>query len=195
MDDQTDRNWQIDRGWLQGEGQAVRHSPSPNFGPRPPGVQPDALVIHNISLPPGRYGGDEIEHLFTNCLDWDAHPYFQAIRGLTVSAHLLIRRDGEILQFVSFDDRAWHAGQSCFEGRGNCNDFSIGIELEGSDDVPYCDEQYTVLATVTRLLIDRYTGLREDRITGHSDIAPGRKTDPGPAFDWQRYRQAIGFVY
>ncbi len=131
--------YRIQQGWLQG----ARWVPSPNCGPRPAQAQPDLLVIHNISLPPGEFGGDCIEQLFTNCLDWDAHPYFREIRGLEVSAHLLVRRDGEVLQFVSCDDRAWHAGRSCFAGRDNCNDFSIGIELEGSDDVPYTAAQYS----------------------------------------------------
>ncbi len=151
----------------------------------------DLLVIHNISLPPGCYDGSCIERFFTNCLDWEEHPYFEEIRGVEVSAHLLIRRDGELVQFVDFDQRAWHAGNSCHRGRENCNDFSIGIELEGTDEEPYSDDQYEALAAVTRLLMDRYPGLSADRVVGHSDIAPGRKTDPGPAFDWARYRQMI----
>ena len=164
---------------------------SPNCGPRPDKCSPELLVIHNISLPPGQFGGDCIERLFTNCLDWDEHPFFAEIRGAQVSAHLLIRRTGELLQFVDLDERAWHAGQSCFGGRDNCNDFSIGIELEGTDDTPYTDEQYWVLVAVTRALQDRYKGISDDRIVGHSDIAPGRKTDPGPGFDWVRYRHSI----
>lgn len=166
----------------------ARRVPSPNFGPRPGGCVPQLLVIHNISLPPGQYGGDCIERLFTNCLDWDAHPFFDEIRGAEVSAHLLIRRCGELVQFVSFDDRAWHAGQSSFAGRDNCNDFSIGIELEGTDDEPYTAAQYQALAAVTRALLLQYSAMSRDGIVGHSDIAPGRKTDPGPAFDWNRYR-------
>lgn len=181
-------DYSLERGWIR----EARQAPSPNFGARPAGVEPDLLVIHNISLPPGEYGTDCVEQLFTNCLDWDAHPYFQAIRGLEVSSHLLIRRDGELVQFVSLLDRAWHAGQSCYQGRENCNDFSIGIELEGTDDEPYTDRQYAVLAAVTRSLLQAFPGLTERRITGHSDIAPGRKTDPGPAFDWGRYREALG---
>lgn len=165
--------------------------PSPNFGPRPDNCSPDLLVIHNISLPPGQFGSDCIERLFTNCLDWDEHPFFAEIRGAQVSAHLLIERTGELLQFVDLDERAWHAGQSCFAGRDNCNDFSIGIELEGTDDTPYTDEQYWVLVAVTRALQARYKGISDDRIVGHSDIAPGRKTDPGPGFDWVRYRHSI----
>ncbi len=179
--------YSLEQGWLSG----ARLVPSPNFGPRPEGTAVDLLVLHNISLPPGEYGTDCVERLFSNCLDWDAHPYFQQIRGLQVSAHLMIRRDGEVLQFVNLADRAWHAGQSCFEGRDNCNDFSIGIELEGSDDVPYTDAQYEELGAVTRCLLESVPGLNAARITGHSDIAPGRKTDPGPAFDWQRYRASL----
>ena len=166
----------------------ARWVPSPNCSPRPPGCAPDLLVIHNISLPPGRYGGGCIERFFTNCLDWEEHPYFGEIRGLRVSAHLLLQRDGELLQFVSFDERAWHAGTSCFRGRRDCNDYSIGIELEGADEDPYTEVQYQRLALVTRALLLHYTGLHPDRIVGHCDIAPGRKSDPGPAFDWRRYR-------
>jgi AmpD protein len=149
------------------------------------------LVIHNISLPPRCYGGDCIERFFTNRLDWDEHPFFEEIRDVQVSAHLLIQRAGEVVQFVNFAERAWHAGESCFEGRANCNDFSIGIELEGSDDEPYTDAQYATLTAVTTLLLTHYPALAAHRIVGHSDIAPGRKTDPGPAFDWQRYRQLL----
>lgn len=177
----------IEQGWLVG----VRRAPSPNFEPRPPGCAAELLVIHNISLPPGCYEGDCVEQFFTNCLDWEAHPFFAEIRDVKVSAHLLIRRNGELVQFVSFDDRAWHAGQSCHQGRENCNDFSIGIELEGTDDEPYLDVQYAELAAVSRALIRHYRDLTPQRITGHSDIAPGRKTDPGPAFDWARFRQSL----
>lgn len=174
-------------GWLP----AARRVPTENCELRPAGCLPDLLVIHNISLPPGQFDGDCIERLFTNCLDWDAHPFFAEIRGLRVSSHLLIRRDGELLQFVSFDDRAWHAGVSEFAGRDNCNDFSIGIELEGTDELPYTDAQYHALAAVTAALFRQYPDMGPERIVGHCDIAPGRKTDPGPAFDWQRYRRAI----
>lgn len=180
-------DYRIVNGWLE----PARRVPSENFEPRPPGAVPELLVIHNISLPPGEYGGDEIERFFTNCLDCDAHPFFDEIRGVKVSAHLLLRRDGEAVQFVSFDERAWHAGQSRFRGRDNCNDFSIGIELEGADDDPYTDAQYVALAGVTRALLDHYPALLSDAIAGHSDIAPGRKTDPGPAFDWPRYRATL----
>lgn len=164
---------------------------SPNFGPRPNACRPDLLVIHNISLPPGQFGGDCIQRLFTNCLDWGEHPFFSEIEGTRVSAHLLIERSGELTQFVDLEQRAWHAGQSCFAGRENCNDFSIGIELEGTDYIPFTDEQYAVLVAVTRTLLRQYPGITEDRIVGHSDIAPGRKTDPGPCFDWQRYRRLL----
>ncbi len=176
---------------LGGRLRQARYCPSPNCEPRPAGAAVELLVIHNISLPPGCYGGDGIERLFTNCLDWDAHPYFAGIRGLEVSAHLLVRRDGELVQFVDFDQRAWHAGRSCYRGRENCNDFSIGIELEGTDEEPYTDAQYRVLADVTRALLARYPALAPGRIVGHCDIAPGRKTDPGPAFDWRRYRDLV----
>ena len=131
--------------------------------------------------------GTCIEQLFTNCLDWSAHPFFEEIRGTEVSAHLLIRRSGELIQFVSFDERAWHAGQSQFSGEEDCNDFSIGIELQGCDDIPYTRQQYQVLGEVTAAIQKYYPRIVDERITGHSDIAPGRKTDPGPAFDWQRY--------
>jgi len=177
-------DYTLDRGWLQ----QARRVPSPNYGSRPADCAPELLVIHNIALPPRCYDGDCIERFFTNQLDWDEHPYFEEIRGVEVSSHLLIRRSGELVQFVSFDDRAWHAGLSSFDGRDNCNDFSIGIELEGSDDEPYADEQYAVLAEVTVLLLASYPGMATHKIVGHSDIAPGRKTDPGPAFDWVRYR-------
>jgi len=177
----------IDQGWLR----QARRVPSPNCGPRPPACVPELLVIHNISLPPRCYGSDHIERLFTNCLDWDEHPYFGEIRGMQVSSHLLIRRGGELLQFVAFDERAWHAGLSSYLGRENCNDFSIGIELEGVDDEAYTDAQYTALAAATHALLAHYPGLSASRIAGHSDIAPGRKTDPGPAFDWPRYRQLL----
>ena len=177
----------FEQGWLQ----QARRVPSPNFGPRPENCIPELLVIHNISLPPGEYGGDAIERFFTNCLDCDEHPYYQQVRGLQVSAHLLIRRSGELLQFVNFEQRAWHAGQSCFAGRDNCNDYSIGIELEGGDDDPYTRAQYQVLSLVTAALCAAYPAIGLEHIVGHSEIAPGRKTDPGPAFDWQRYRKEL----
>jgi len=169
-----------------GEISPARQSSSPNQDLRPAGTQPELLLIHGISLPPGEFGGPEIEQLFTNTLDWDAHPYFGQIRGLQVSSHLLIRRDGELLQFVPFTQRAWHAGESLFRSRTTCNDFSIGIELEGDDGTPYTDAQYEVLTGVSRALLQAYPGLTARRIAAHSDVSPGRKTDPGPAFDWLR---------
>lgn len=171
--------------------QPTRHVPSPNFGSRPAGCEPELLVIHNISLPPGQYGGDCVERLFTNCLDWDEHPFFDEIRGAQVSAHVLVRRDGEVVQFVDLRQRAWHAGQSCFAGRDNCNDFSIGIELEGTDDDAYTEVQYETLAAISKTLLAHYSEISRHRIVGHSDIAPGRKTDPGPAFDWDKYRALL----
>ncbi len=165
----------------------ARRCPSPNCDRRPAGSVIDLLVIHNISLPPGQFGGPWIEDLFMNRLDPEADPYFRAIHGQQVSSHLLIRRDGTLIQYVPLDERAWHAGRSCFDGRQACNDFSIGIELEGTDHDAYSDVQYRVLAQVTREILARYPAITPERITGHSDIAPGRKTDPGPAFDWERY--------
>lgn len=177
----------VEGGWLKG----ARRLLSPNEDERPAGMSIDMVVVHGISLPPGEYGGPWIDALFSNNLDPRAHPYFQEIAGLRVSSHLLIRRTGEITQYVSFDRRAWHAGVSCFRGRERCNDFSIGIELEGADDQPYTPAQYDELAKVTAALIASYPKITCDRIVGHADIAPGRKTDPGPAFDWERYRQAL----
>ncbi|MFW5824082.1 MAG: 1,6-anhydro-N-acetylmuramyl-L-alanine amidase AmpD [Marinobacter sp.] len=170
---------------------AARWCPSPNFGPRPDGDDISLLVIHNISLPPEQFGGPYIEDFFCDRLDTSAHPYFREIAGMTVSAHLLIRRDGELLQFVSLRDRAWHAGRSVFCGREECNDYSIGIELEGADQVPYTEAQYRQLASVTRDIMAAWPAITEDRIAGHSDIAPGRKTDPGPAFDWPCFRRLL----
>ncbi len=164
---------------------------SPNCDERPEEEQISLLVIHNISLPPAEYGGCWIDALFTNTLDAGAHPYFQTIAGQRVSAHALIRRDGEVVQYVPFQRRAWHAGKSCFQGRECCNDFSIGIELEGCDEQPYEDVQYERLIALTRALIQSYSAITSDRIVGHCDIAPGRKTDPGPAFDWEHYLGAL----
>jgi len=174
-------------GWFTNAHRVV----SLNQDPRPLGVLIDLLVIHNISLPPGEYGGPWIEALFLNRLDPLAHPYFTAIASLRVSAHLLIRRDGRLVQFVSLLNRAWHAGCSSFEGRCNCNDFSVGIELEGSDHEPFTPAQYQVLNAVTGDIMRRFPGITPSRITGHSHIAPGRKTDPGPYFDWDQYRMAL----
>ncbi len=159
--------------------------PSPNWDLRPPGEALTLLVIHNISLPPGQFGGDGIVRLFTNTLDCAAHPYYETLRGMRVSSHFLIRRQGDLIQFVPCACRAWHAGASSWNGRERCNDFSIGVELEGADDVPYTDAQYRRLAGLTAALRRRYPIAD---IVGHADIAPGRKTDPGPAFDWPRYR-------
>ena len=170
----------------------ARLCPSPNCDDRPEGAEPDLLVIHGISLPPGEFGGPEIEDLFMNRLDWDAHEYFSSICGLEVSAHLLIRRDGELIQFVPFTHRAWHAGASQFRGRDCCNDFSIGIELEGEDETPYSDSQYEVLIAATREILAAYSGLSARRIAAHSDLSPGRKSDPGPAFDWLRLYDGLG---
>lgn len=165
--------------------------PSPNCSDRPDQDDISLLVIHNISLPPGQFGGLHINELFCNQLDGQAHPYFATICELRVSAHLLIQRDGTVVQYVPFNRKAWHAGKSSFEGREECNEYSIGIELEGTDELPFTDAQYEQLARITRLLMDSYPGITSSRITGHSDIAPGRKTDPGPCFDWQRYRELI----
>lgn len=174
-------------GWMR----PVRRCPSANFNQRPPGCAIDLLVIHNISLPPGQFGGGHVQALFTNALDCGAHPAFAELEGLRVSAHLLIERDGRVTQFVPLRERAWHAGVSRFDGRENCNDFSIGIELEGTDEQPYTDIQYGELLRITEALCRRFPGITPARIVGHSDIAPGRKTDPGPAFDWMRYRDAL----
>lgn len=182
-------DWQITDGWLS----AATRCPSPNFDARPAGMAVDLLVVHGISLPPGEFGGDAIEALFCNRLDPEAHPYFAAVAGLRVSAHLLIRRDGALQQFVRFEDRAWHAGESAFRGRTRCNDFAVGIELEGTDDCPYEAIQYRRLAATARLLMARFPGISTDRIVGHSDIAPQRKTDPGPAFDWPRFRSLLDY--
>ncbi len=172
----------ISDGWWS----EARALPSPNFNLRPD-VSIDMLVVHNISLPPAEFGAGNVQAFFQNQLDCSAHPYFDEIRDMRVSAHVFIDRQGEAYQFVSFADRAWHAGDSSFDGRVNCNDFSIGVELEGCDDVPYTDEQYTSLVKLTQALMQAYPCIVADRIVGHSDIAPGRKTDPGDAFDWQRY--------
>lgn len=165
----------------------ARQCLSPNRDQRPAGCEVNLLVIHNISLPPNEFGGPWIDDLFLNRLDPDAHPYFKQIHQLRVSSHLLIRRDGELVQYVPLDQRAWHAGVSCFDGQDQCNDFAIGIELEGADETPYSDQQYQILAGVCQQVMSRYPAITPERITGHSDIAPGRKSDPGPAFDWDRF--------
>ena len=177
----------IHEGWLS----AARRCPSPNYNDRPSGEAVSLLVIHNISLPPGEFGTGCVEDFFCNRLDVQRHPYFEQIRELRVSSHLFIDRQGQLIQFVPLQGRAWHAGASEFRGRSECNDFSLGIELEGCDDVSYTPEQYQRLAEVTGLLLSSYPELTLDRIVGHSDIAPGRKTDPGPAFDWTHFRTLL----
>ena len=169
----------------------ARHCPSPNHDERPGNCPVDLLVIHNISLPPGRFGGPWIDDLFLNRLAPSEDPYFAEICRMRVSSHLLIRRDGELVQYVPLDRRAWHAGESSYEGRCTCNDFSVGIELEGTDEIPYTDAQYRVLTATTLEIMARFPGIRPDRIAGHNEIAPGRKSDPGASFDWRRYRQAL----
>jgi AmpD protein len=164
---------------------------SPNRDARPPGVEADLIVVHGISLPPDEFGGPWIDRLFTNTLPAQEHPYFAEIATLRVSSHLVIRRDGALTQYVAFPERAWHAGVSCYEGRAACNDFSIGVELEGSDTIPYEERQYTALAAVVAALCAAYPRLSPTRLVRHSDIAPGRKTDPGPAFDWPRARRLV----
>lgn len=179
----------LEQGWIIGARRVI----SPHYDSRPEDEIPSLLVIHNISLPPGKFGGPYIDQLFTGTLNPDDDPFFEQIKHLRVAAHCLIRRDGELVQYVAFDKRAWHAGVSNWQGRERCNDFSIGIELEGTDDRPFTDAQYQCLSEVTDLLIDSYP-ITLDQITGHSDIAPGRKTDPGPEFDWLRYRATLNVV-
>ncbi len=180
----------LQRGWWP----AARRLKSPNWNERPPVAQVSLLVIHNISLPPEQFGGGYIEEFFTNRLNPAAHPYFASIASLQVSAHCLIDRSGGTTQFVSFEHRAWHAGRSSFAGVAECNDYSIGIELEGTDVRAYTANQYQTLVKLTRDLMRAYPGITMDRIVGHADVAPGRKTDPGPAFDWQLYRQLLDAV-
>ncbi|HXV40146.1 MAG TPA: 1,6-anhydro-N-acetylmuramyl-L-alanine amidase AmpD [Steroidobacteraceae bacterium] len=170
---------------------AARRVTSPNADLRPPGFAPELIVIHGISLPPGRYGGPWIDRLFTNSLPAEADPYFATIQQLRVSSHVLIDREGRVTQYVPFHERAWHAGPSWWRGRANCNDFSIGIELEGTDEEPYDDRQYAALVPLIAALQDSYPALAEGWIAGHSDIAPGRKTDPGRAFDWGRLERGL----
>jgi AmpD protein len=183
-------NLQVDleTGLMRGAKQIA----SPNYDARPAGVEADLIVIHGISLPPGEFGGPWIERLFTNALPAEIHPYFAEVATLRVSSHLVVQRDGALTQYVSFADRAWHAGQSNYHGRAACNDFSVGVELEGPDTLPYEATQYEALAEVVAALCAAYPRLSADRLVGHSDIAPGRKTDPGPAFDWPRARRLIG---
>ncbi len=177
--------WIIDGdGWCS----AARREPSPNCDERPEGAITDLLVIHNISLPPGEFGGSYIADLFCNRLDYAAHPYFEQLRPLRVSAHFLVRRDGTLVQFVAAHRRAWHAGVSVFDGRERCNDFSIGIEMEGTDFESFTEAQYETLLSLSRALVTRYDLAA---VAGHEHIAPVRKTDPGPFFDWDRYRQEL----
>ena len=185
----TGRKYAIDAatGLMRG----VRQLPSPNCDARPADATVSLVILHGISLPPACFDGDCVAQLFTNELDWNSHPYFQEIEGLKVSAHLYIRRNGDVIQFVPFTKRAWHAGASTYRGRSGCNDFSFGIELEGTDDLPYEDIQYSVLAEVLREIFAAYPWLTARDLAGHCDIAPGRKTDPGPAFDWMRLYDSL----
>lgn len=169
----------------------ARQQPSSNFDIRPNETDITLIVIHGISLPPGKFGKNYIDQLFCNQLNPDEHPYFKEISGLKVSSHLLIRRDGELVQYVPLQKRAWHAGVSSYEGRANCNDFSIGIEMEGADNTPYTDTQYQILSILIKSLIKKYPALNEKTIAGHCDIASGRKTDPGEVFDWERLNTLI----
>lgn len=176
--------------WNGGWYRFARREDSPNFGPRPNGAVVDLVVIHSISLPPGLYGGDQVRQLFANQLDWTAHPYFETIRGVEVSAHFYVQRSGELWQFVSADDRAWHAGLSSYRGRNNCNDDSIGIELEGLDGGAFESAQYETLAALCVALAARYPIVY---VAGHEHVAPGRKADPGAGFQWQELRRALGW--
>jgi AmpD protein len=176
--------------WLDGWYAPARRVDSPNFGARPEGACIDLVVIHSISLPPGQYGGPEVQALFTNQLDWDAHPYFMQIRGLQVSAHFFVRRDGTLIQFVSTKDRAWHAGQSEYRGRPQCNDDSVGIELEGLEGDVFTQAQYVQLA---RLCQDLHDHLPIAHVAGHEHVAPDRKQDPGPGFAWDRFKSLLNF--
>ncbi|NNH27342.1 1,6-anhydro-N-acetylmuramyl-L-alanine amidase AmpD [Acinetobacter terrestris] len=179
-------SFQVIDGQLIGARQVV----SPNYNQRPEHTEIQLVVVHNISLPPSQFGGGYIEQFFQNQLDWSQHPYFQTIEGMQVSTHLLILRTGEVLQFVNFNERAWHAGRSTYLAKKDCNDYSIGIELEGSDDQPFEDVQYSILAEVIATLQATYPKILQ-HLAGHSDIAPGRKTDPGPFFDWPKTRALI----
>lgn len=180
-------NGRWDGGWLR----SARRCPSPNFNERPSGTAIRLALVHSISLPPGEYGGDAIERLFTNRLDWDAHPYFRTIRGIEVSAHFVVRRDGELVQFVSCDARAWHAGTSVWQGQPGCNDYSIGIELEGLEGATFDARQYEALVHLVTALAARYP---IEGAAGHEHVAPGRKCDPGPGFDWGLLGVRLGWV-
>ena len=181
--DEATQPWQ--QGWLTG----IRHCPSPNFGARPTGTAIHLVVVHSISLPPGQYGTGCVERLFTNTLEWDAHPYFQSIRGLEVSAHFLVARDGRITQFVSVLDRAWHAGRSSWNGQDNCNDYSVGIELEGLEGDRFEPAQYQQLAWLCTQLATQWPVAQ---VVGHEHVAPERKLDPGPGFEWPVLQRAVG---
>ncbi len=176
--------------WHEGWYRHARHLPSPNHGQRPAGVAAELIVVHSISLPPGDYGGPQVQQLFTNSLDCSAHPYFEQLRGVQVSAHFYVRRQGELWQFVSCDDRAWHAGASRYQDRVDCNNWSIGIELEGLEDTPFDDPQYETLASICSAIEQRYP---VQHIAGHQHIAPGRKADPGSGFDWQRLQGELAW--
>ena len=176
--------------WRAGWYGYARKLASPNFGARPPAAVVDLIVVHSISMPPGQYGGDEVQCLFLNTLDWEAHPYFQSIAGLRVSAHFYIRRNGELWQFVSCDDRAWHAGASHYRGRGDCNDDSVGIELEGVESGPFETAQYEALSGLCAAIAQQYP---IQHIAGHEHIAPGRKSDPGALFQWSLLRRSLAW--
>ena len=177
--------------WNEGWWSGAAHCPSPNQGPRPEGMAVEMVVLHSISLPAGHYGGPQIRQLFTNTLDISSHPEFEALRGLEVSAHFLIRRDGQVVQFVSCERRAWHAGRSIWKGRDNCNDFSIGIELEGLEGLDFESAQYARLGPLLRSIRRRYP---VEMVVGHEHIAPGRKGDPGPGFQWRALRLQLGWA-
>ena len=179
----------VDVLWRQGWYRFAAHQASPNFGPRPPQAHIDLIVLHCISLPPGQYGGPEVLQFFDNRLEWQAHPYFGQIKGMQVSAHFFIRRNGELWQLVICDDRAWHAGASCYRGRSNCNDDSIGIELEGLDGDLFAAAQYEALASLCAALMQHYPVVH---LAGHEHIAPGRKADPGAGFDWLQLQKSLG---
>lgn len=177
--------------WIDGWYQFAGRIPSPNYGPRPSGATVDLIVLHSISLPPGQYGGDDVQRLFTNQLDWNKHAYFKSIQGMQVSCHFYIRRQGELQQFVSANERAWHAGVSSYRGRDNCNDDAIGIELEGVEGSLFEDSQYETLAGLCAAILQRYP---ITAIAGHEHVAPGRKTDPGSGFDWPLLQHALGLA-
>ncbi|MDP7404112.1 MAG: 1,6-anhydro-N-acetylmuramyl-L-alanine amidase AmpD [Porticoccaceae bacterium] len=183
--------YQLENGWVQ----SVKQVPSPNYDLRPENIEISLLVIHGISLPPGIFDNEFVEEFFTNQLDHTKDPYFEQLINLKVSSHLYIKRSGEIIQFVSLDHRAWHAGLSEYNGRSNCNDFSIGIELEGTENIKYTNQQYMSLIELSKCCIHNYSKLTIDRIVGHSKISPGRKTDPGVLFDWQYFLNNLALKF